>query len=92
MRQERRESPRTPSNVPLDLYDAKGRAVVGEGQFVNVSERGAMVRSRKRLEPKEKIRLRVDSDGESPLRIPGRVVWSQKNRSGFTYGIRFPKC
>src|SRR5437879_2147309 len=89
MRQERRESPRTPSNAPLDLYDAKGRMIIGEGHFINVSERGAMVQSQKPLQPKKKIQLHVASARESPLQIQGRVVWTRKQRSGFTYGIRF---
>ncbi|MFA5975398.1 MAG: PilZ domain-containing protein [Elusimicrobiota bacterium] len=89
MKPERRQSPRIHSTVPLDLYDPRGRMVIGEGYFVNISEQGAMVRSRNTLASKKKIRLHLAADKESPLQLSGRVVWTQKKRPGFTYGIRF---
>lgn len=87
--QERRRLPRTHSNVSLELYDPKGRMMIGEGRFVNLSEKGALVQSRQSLHPKEKIRLHVVSGDYSPLELSARVVWARKARPGFAYGVSF---
>jgi len=86
---ERRQRTRTISNVPLDLYDPEGRMIVGEGHFVNLSTTGAQLESPKPLRVDDHLRLRVQSVGESPLDLSGRVIWARKNDSRFTYGIQF---
>lgn len=86
---ERRQTPRTLSNVPLDLYDAEGRMIVGEGRFLNLSTTGAQLESPKPLQVDEHLRLRVQSAGRSPLDLSGRVIWARKDDSQFTYGIQF---
>jgi hypothetical protein len=88
-RKERRRQHRSNSNVPLDLYDPKGRMIIGEGRFVNVSLTGSMLESRQTLRLNQSLRLQVQSPGRSPLELTGRVVWRKKAARSFTYGIRF---
>jgi hypothetical protein len=93
MRQkERRQAPRTASNIPLDLYDAEGRVIVGEGRFLNLSTIGGQLESPKPLQLDEHLCLRVQSSGRSPLELAGRVIWARKNNSQFTYGIQFDEA
>ena len=89
MSKERRQALRTPSTVPLEIYDPKGRMVLGEGRFLNLSEIGGLMESPKPLKTKSSIRLHMVSAGKSALEILGRVVWVRKQESGFTSGIRF---
>ena len=89
MSKERRQALRTSSTVPLEIYDPKGRMVVGEGRFLNLSETGGLIESPTPLKTKSSVRLHMVSAGKSALEILGHVVWSRKQESGFTYGIRF---
>ena len=89
MSKERRQALRTVSSVPLEIYDTKGRMVVGEGRFVNLSTIGGLMESPKPLKAKAAVRLHMVPAGKSALEILGRVVWARKSDSGFTYGIRF---
>ena len=89
MSKERRQEPRTPSTVPLEIYDPKGRMIVGEGRFLNLSTVGGLMESPKPLKAKSSIRLHMVSAGKSALEIIGQVVWARRQDSGFTYGIRF---
>lgn len=89
MSKERRQAVRTPSAVPLEIYDPKGRMVVGEGRFINLSTLGGLMESPKPLKARTSIRLHLMSTGKSALELLGRVVWARKNDSVFTYGIRF---
>jgi hypothetical protein len=86
---ERRSAFRAPSAVPLDLYDSAGHAVVGEGRFVNISERGGLIESKKPLRIRETIRLQIQSAGRAALELSGRIVWARKKAPGFTYGVEF---
>ena len=85
----RRRMLRSLSRVPLDLYDPKGRMIVGEGQFRNMSETGGLLESRKPLKPRAKIRLHIDAGKASPLQMAGKVVWAKRHARRFTYGIEF---
>jgi len=89
MSKERRQAVRTPSSVPLEIYDPKGRMVVGEGRFLNLSTIGGLMESPKPLKTRSSIRLHMVSAGKSALELLGQVVWARKNDAGFTYGIRF---
>lgn len=86
---ERRQSVRSPSTLEADLYDPKGRMVIGEGHFVNMSEQGALLESAKPLRPRQTVRLHVQTAGRTALEITGRVIWARKKRPGFAYGIAF---
>ena len=86
---DRRKAPRSNSNLPFDIYDSKGRMVVGEGHFVNLSTNGGMMVSRKPLKTREAVRLQVVTAGKAALELIGKVVWSRKKTSEFEYGIRF---
>ena len=89
MSKERRQALRTVSSVPLDIYDPRGRMVVGEGRFLNLSTVGGLMESPKPMKAKTSVRLRMVPAGKSALEIIGRVVWARKTGSAFTYGIRF---
>ncbi len=90
MSRERRNQTRTQSKIPLDLYDLKGHAVVGEAQCINLSETGAQLKTKKPLKRQAKVRLHVVSAGKtSPLQLAGKVVWTKRRPRGFTYGIEF---
>jgi hypothetical protein len=89
MSKERRQALRTTSAVPLEIYDPKGRMVVGEGRFLNLSTLGGLMESPKPLKAKTSIRLHMVPAGKTSLEILGRVVWARKGDSAFTYGIRF---
>ncbi len=86
---ERRKAPRTHSNLPLDIYDPKGRMVVGEGRFINLSTSGGRMLSRKPLKARAAVRLHVVPAGKSALELIGRVVWARKKTAEFEYGISF---
>lgn len=87
--QERRKAPRAASRVPVDIYDPKGRAVVGEGRCIDLSILGARMFSRKPLKARTPVRIQLVPTGKPVLEIPGKVVWSRKKTSGFEYGICF---
>ena len=89
MSKERRQAVRTPSSVPLEIYDPKGHAVVGEGRFLNLSTIGGLMESPKPLRANSSIRLHMVSAGKSALELLAQVVWVRKSDSGFTYGVRF---
>jgi len=86
---DRRRLPRTHSNVDAELYDPRGRMVIGEAHFVNMSETGGMVESAKPLRPRQTVRLHLQSGGHTALELMGRVVWTRRKHIGFTYGISF---
>lgn len=86
---ERRKAPRSSSNVPLDIYDPKGRMVVGEGRFINLSTTGGLLESPTPLKTRRSVRLHVAPVKKSALEIIGRVVWARKEDTGFQYGVRF---
>jgi hypothetical protein len=86
---ERRKEPRTISNLPLDIYDPKGRMVVGEGRFINLSTSGGRMVSRKPLKTRAAVRLHVVSAGKSALELIGKIIWARKKTAEFEYGIRF---
>src|SRR5690349_4570662 len=86
---DRRKAPRTVSNLPLDIYDPKGRMVVGEGRFVDLSTSGGRMLSRKPLKAHSAVRLHVVPAGKSALELIGKVIWTRKKTAEFEYGIRF---
>lgn len=86
---ERRKEPRANSNLPLDIYDPKGRMVVGEGRFTNLSTIGGLMVSRKPLKTRTAIRLHLVPAGKPALELIGKVVWAKKKTAEFEYGIRF---
>ena len=86
---DRRKAFRTNANLPLDIYDPKGRMVVGEGRFTNLSTIGGLMVSRKPLKTRAAVRLHVVPSGKSALELIGKVVWARKKTAEFEYGIRF---
>lgn len=86
---ERRRVPRNASSLPLDIYDAKGRAVLAEGQCVDLSTQGARLISRKPFKRNSEIRLQLVPSDKPVLDIMGQVIWSRKVSPGFEYGVRF---
>lgn len=86
---ERRKVVRAHADLPLDIYDPKGRMIVGEGRFVNLSTIGGMMESKKPLKPHAAIRLQLVPAGKTALELKGRVVWTRKKAPGFLYGIEF---
>ncbi len=86
---ERRKAPRSPSRVPLDIYNAKGRAMVGDGRCVDLSVLGARIASKKPLKAKSTIRLRLAPLDKPIFTIAGKVIWMRKKAPGFEYGICF---
>ncbi len=86
---DRRKAIRATSDLPLDIYDTKGRMVVGEGRFINLSTIGGLMVSRKPLKTHTAVRLHVVPSGKSALELIGKVVWARKKTSEFEYGIRF---
>ncbi len=86
---ERRRAPRSPSTVPLDICDAKGHAVVGEGHCIDMSVLGVRISSKKLLKPKSAVVLYLTPADKPVLELAGRVVWSRKTTNKFQYGVRF---
>lgn len=86
---ERRKVPRSHSSLPLDIYDAKGRAVLAEGQCVDLSTMGVRLISRKPFKRNSAIRLHLVPSAKPVLDIVGKVIWSRKVSPGFEYGVRF---
>ena|SRR5207249_11366801 len=86
---ERRKAVRANSDLPLDIYDPRGRMIVGEGRFINLSTIGGLMVSRKPLKTRAAVRLQVVPSGKSALELIGKVIWSRKKTAEFEYGIRF---
>jgi hypothetical protein len=86
---ERRKAIRSTSNLPLDIYDPKGKMVVGEGRFTDLSTIGGRMVSRKPLKARSAIRLHLVPSGKSALELIGKVIWARKKTAEFEYGIRF---
>jgi hypothetical protein len=86
---DRRKAPRAKSNLPIDIYDTKGKVVVGEGHFVNLSTLGGRMVTRKPLKARSAVRLHVIPSGKPALELIGKVVWARKKTAEFEYGIRF---
>ena len=89
IRKERRNAPRTYSNVPLDVYDPFGRMIIGEARFVNISYTGSMLETRQPLQLHQPIRLQMQTPGRSPIGIAAHVVWKKKRADKFNYGVQF---
>jgi hypothetical protein len=89
MSKERRREPRATSSVPLEIYDPRGRMVVAEGRFVNLSTQGGMMQSPKPFKLKSAIRMHMVPAGKTALELLGKIVWARKSDSVFTYGVRF---
>src|ERR1700687_1588161 len=86
---ERRKVPRSSSGLPLDIYDPKGKMIVGEGRFTDLSTIGGRMVSRKPLKARSAILLHVVPSGKAALELPAKVVWARKKTAGYEYGIRF---
>jgi hypothetical protein len=86
---ERRKAFRMSSSLPLDIYDPKGKMVVGEGRFTDLSTIGGRMLSRKPLKARSAVRLHVVPSGKSALELIGKVIWARKKTAEFEYGIRF---
>lgn len=89
MDKDRRKEPRATSQIPIDLYDSKGHAVTGEGHFLNLSTSGGLLETQKPLKVQEKIHLRYQPGKEAVLDVDGKVVWVEKKRRIFHYGVLF---
>ena len=89
LEKDRRKALRTATQIPVDLYDPKGKAITGEGQFVNFSTNGAMIETPKPLKIKERLRLRYQPGKEPLFDVGGRIVWAAKKRRFFQYGVQF---
>jgi PilZ domain len=89
MDKDRRRALRTASQIPVDLYDAKGKAITAEGQFINVSTTGAMIETPKPLKVKDRLRLRFQPGKEPLFDVNGSVVWVVKKRRSFQCGVQF---
>ena len=70
-RKERRRDPRSNSRVPLDLYDAKGRMIIGEARFINVSLTGSMLESRQSIPIRQPIVLQAKAVPQIDAPPPG---------------------
>ena len=86
---DRRKAPRAPSNLPLDIYDPKGRGIVAEGYFVNLSTLGGLMRTKRPMKARSAIRLHVVPAGKPALELTGKVIWTRKKTTDFECGIRF---
>jgi hypothetical protein len=86
---ERRQSPRSHSNISLDIIDAEGKMIIGEGRCINMSTEGALMESPKPFARRERMRLHMPAGVKSPLEVSGQIVWARKNASSYIYGIRF---
>jgi len=86
---DRRKAPRAASDIPLDIYDTTGRAVIGEGHFVNLSTLGGLMRSRTPLKARTAVHLQVVPARKPALELKGKVIWTRKKTPEFEYGIRF---
>jgi hypothetical protein len=86
---DRRRAPRTVSTVPFDIYDAKGRGVVGEGHFLDLSTSGGRMVTRKILKSNATIRLHVAPNGKPSLQLTGKVIWVRKKSKSYEYGVHF---
>lgn len=89
MDKERRKAPRSTSHIPIDLYDRHGHAVTGEGELVNLSVEGAMLMTGKPLRKSQQVRFRFQPGKAPVLDLDAKVIWSQKRRKPFQYGVQF---
>jgi len=86
---ERRRAPRAVSRLTLDLYDPRGKAVLAEGRFVNLSPNGALLESPKPFKVKDRIKLRYQPGKVPVIDVNGRIVWASAYRRSFRYGVKF---
>lgn len=91
MNRERRRLSRTPTNLPLELYDRKGRVIVGEGRFTNLSQEGGLMETPTPVHARA-VRVHLGAGKSAALEIAARIVWSRRKARGFAYGVRFSQA
>jgi hypothetical protein len=89
MDKDRRKAPRAPSELTIDLYDAKGHAVKAEGRFINLSTIGALLETPKPYKLSERLRLRFQPGKEPLLDVSGKIIWAHPYRRRYRYGVVF---
>ena len=71
--QERRESPRTNTDIVLEIYGPDGQLVAGVGRLRDLSAKGGRFESNLRMEIGQQVRAHIRLDDNSLLDLPSRV-------------------
>ena len=83
--------PRLPLRVPVTSkpLDRRGAPLVGESQ--NLSQGGIQLRLPCRVAPGTRIRVTLEVQGQAPLALAGRVIWSHPHPAlpGWAVGVQF---
>jgi CheY-like chemotaxis protein len=72
----------------LEVRGRDGHRPIG-GRMVNLSVDGARVVLRERVEEGATVRLEVRPEGEPPIALDARVVWTQPREHGTVHGVAF---
>ena len=86
---EKRRARRMPSESLFDLEVDAGRYDPRSARVLNISNTGACVTGALTMKMRGLIRGRIVSNGQGPLRVAGRVVWSKKLTDRMLYGLQF---
>ncbi len=90
-RRQAQKYPRLPLHVPVTSkpLDRRGAPLVGESQ--NLSQGGIQLRLPRGVVPGTLIRVTLDLQGQAPLALTGRVIWSRPHPDlpGWTVGVQF---
>lgn len=78
---------RHPSDIPIAYYAEKSKEHFRES-LKNISTGGVAFRSREYIQPGSSIVVYIPVM-QSPLKIPGLVVWCHKKKTHYAVGLKF---
>ena len=86
---DKRRSRRKLSEEVVEFYDVDGSLLKGVGRVLNVSTVGALVESTLRLEPRQRLWVRIRRKNRPALELPVSVVRLRGKGATLTYGLEF---
>ena len=86
---ERREAPRTMTDLVLELFGPDGHLVAGVGRLRDISAKGVRIDSDMTLEVGQEVRAHVRRKEQVLLDLACRVVWCRSKASRKVFGLEF---
>jgi hypothetical protein len=88
---ERREFPRAPLTVLLEIWSGDKKRSLGKGFITNLSEGGLALETSERLKLKDRFLLRFTLPNDWNFDLWGEIVYIKEGILTKTYGIQFHK-
>lgn len=87
--EEKRDSPRLPADLTMEIYSPEGSVPSGKGRLINVSLQGAGVETEAEFDLGDSFVLRVNLPNKKKMSMIGNVARVEAKGEVNLYGIRF---